>query len=132
MQQGLRAEVYTTTFTPLKARLAGRAEGAGLQQGFVKMLVECGSGKVLGLHMVGEEAPEIIQVGFGWGGGGVGGRGCCRCCAGPNAAVVPTTASSAAPTCQEASRLCVIVRLDRQADTSVARCWPAHGGGGGA
>jgi pyruvate/2-oxoglutarate dehydrogenase complex dihydrolipoamide dehydrogenase (E3) component len=26
------------------------------------MLVECGSGKVLGLHMVGEEAPEIIQV----------------------------------------------------------------------
>lgn len=70
VQQGLRAEVYTNTFTPLRARLAGRADGAGLQQGFVKMLVECGSGKVLGLHMVGEEAPEIIQVrGEGVGGG---------------------------------------------------------------
>lgn len=68
MQQGLAAEVYTTTFTPLKARLAGRADGAtrGVQQGLVKMLVECGSGKVLGLHMVGEDAPEIIQVSSGW------------------------------------------------------------------
>lgn len=62
VQQGLRAEVYTSTFTPLKARLAARAEGAVLQQGLVKMLVEEGSGKVLGLHMVGEDAPEIVQV----------------------------------------------------------------------
>jgi pyruvate/2-oxoglutarate dehydrogenase complex dihydrolipoamide dehydrogenase (E3) component len=62
VQQGLKAEVYTSTFTPLKARLAARAEGAVLQQGLVKMLVEQGSGKVLGLHMVGEDAPEIVQV----------------------------------------------------------------------
>lgn len=62
VQQGLRAEVYTSKFTPLKARLAARAEGAVLQQGLVKMLVEEGSGKVLGLHMVGEDAPEIVQV----------------------------------------------------------------------
>jgi glutathione reductase (NADPH) len=64
MQKGLRAEVYTAKFTPLKARLAGRAsDEAVMQQGLVKMLVEEGSGKVLGLHMVGEDAPEIIQVG---------------------------------------------------------------------
>lgn len=62
-KEGLSAEVYTSTFTPLKARLAARAEGAVAQQCFVKMLVEVGSGKVLGLHMVGEDAPEIIQVG---------------------------------------------------------------------
>jgi len=62
VQQGLIAEVYTATFTPLKARMAGRAEGMQSQQGLVKMLVEAGSGKVLGLHMVGEDAPEIIQV----------------------------------------------------------------------
>jgi pyruvate/2-oxoglutarate dehydrogenase complex dihydrolipoamide dehydrogenase (E3) component len=62
VQQGLHAEVYTATFTPLKARLAARAEGAVMQQGFVKMLVEVGSGKVLGLHMVGDDAPEIVQV----------------------------------------------------------------------
>jgi hypothetical protein len=63
VQRDLHAEVYTTTFIPLKARLAARAEGASMQQGFVKMLVEVGSGKVLGLHMVGEDAPEIVQVG---------------------------------------------------------------------
>jgi glutathione reductase (NADPH) len=64
VQKGLRAEVYTAKFTPLKARLAGRtAEEAVMQQGLMKMLVEEGSGKVLGLHMVGEDAPEIIQVG---------------------------------------------------------------------
>jgi pyruvate/2-oxoglutarate dehydrogenase complex dihydrolipoamide dehydrogenase (E3) component len=28
----------------------------------VKLLCEPGAGKLLGLHMVGEEAPEIIQV----------------------------------------------------------------------
>jgi hypothetical protein len=36
---------------------------------FMKMLVDAGSGKVVGVHMVGDEAAEIMQVsgpGFWW------------------------------------------------------------------
>lgn len=61
--KGLAADIYTMSFTPLKASLAARHNSKGAQKAFVKMLVEPGaSGKVLGLHMVGEDAPEIIQV----------------------------------------------------------------------
>lgn len=49
--------VYTKSFTPLK----GSIEGSPLKT-FIKVLVEEGSERVVGCHMVGEDAPEIIQV----------------------------------------------------------------------
>uniref|UniRef100_A0A383VZR7 Glutathione-disulfide reductase n=1 Tax=Tetradesmus obliquus TaxID=3088 RepID=A0A383VZR7_TETOB len=61
-KKGLTFEVYSHTFSPLRAHLAARAApDKPLQRCFVKMLTEPGAGKLLGLHMVGEEAPEIIQ-----------------------------------------------------------------------
>ena len=49
-------DVYVSTFTPLKHTLTGRAERT-----FMKLVVERGSERVLGLHMVGADAPEIVQ-----------------------------------------------------------------------
>jgi hypothetical protein len=61
--KGLSFDVYSHTFSPQRAHLAARASpNKPLQRCFVKMLTEPGEGKLLGLHMVGEEAPEIIQV----------------------------------------------------------------------
>eukprot|EP00882_Tetradesmus_deserticola_P000964 GHRQ01001045.1.p1 GENE.GHRQ01001045.1~~GHRQ01001045.1.p1 ORF type:complete len:615 (+),score=246.99 GHRQ01001045.1:169-2013(+) len=58
----LSFEVYSHSFSPLRAHLAARASpDKPLQRCLVKMLCEPGGGKLLGLHMVGEEAPEIIQ-----------------------------------------------------------------------
>ncbi|KAF6251553.1 hypothetical protein COO60DRAFT_1471586 [Scenedesmus sp. NREL 46B-D3] len=60
--KGLSFEVYSHSFSPLRAHLAARASpDKPLQRCLVKMLCEPGAGKLLGLHMVGEEAPEIIQ-----------------------------------------------------------------------
>jgi glutathione reductase (NADPH) len=74
-KQGLSFEIYTKTFSPLKATMAAQAgsnygnnHGGGgdvsrqAEKGLVKLLVESGSGRLLGLHMVGEDAPEIMQV----------------------------------------------------------------------
>jgi len=36
--------------------------GGTAEKGLVKLLVESASGRLLGLHMVGEDAPEIMQV----------------------------------------------------------------------
>ena len=47
---------YTARFTPMVHSLSGRAEKV-----FMKMLVHKASDKVLGLHMVGRDAAEIIQ-----------------------------------------------------------------------
>jgi glutathione reductase (NADPH) len=49
-------EVYRTTFRPLKYTLSGRNERT-----LIKLVVEAASGRVLGAHMVGPDAPEIIQ-----------------------------------------------------------------------
>lgn len=49
-------EVYTSEFRPLKYTLGDRQIRT-----FMKMIVEKKSRKVLGLHMVGDDAPEIIQ-----------------------------------------------------------------------
>jgi len=49
-------EVYQTSFRSLKNALSGRAEKT-----FMKLLVEPASQKVIGAHMVGTDAPEIIQ-----------------------------------------------------------------------
>ena len=49
-------EVYMSIFTPLKHTLSGRKEKT-----MMKLLVQKSSGKVVGLHMVGMDAPEIVQ-----------------------------------------------------------------------
>jgi len=51
-----RIEVYQATFRPMKHTLSGRAEKT-----YMKLLVEEKSQKVVGAHMVGPDAPEIIQ-----------------------------------------------------------------------
>jgi pyruvate/2-oxoglutarate dehydrogenase complex dihydrolipoamide dehydrogenase (E3) component len=63
VKKGLTFDVYSHTFSPLRAHLAARASpDKPLQKCMVKMLCEPGAGRLLGLHTVGEEAPEIIQV----------------------------------------------------------------------
>ncbi|HUI16676.1 MAG TPA: glutathione-disulfide reductase [Alphaproteobacteria bacterium] len=49
-------EVFRTSFRPLKHTLSGRGERT-----MMKLVVERASGKVVGAHMVGEGAAEIIQ-----------------------------------------------------------------------
>lgn len=49
-------DVYKSTFTPLKQTLAGSGEKT-----LMKLVVERPSGRVLGVHMVGPEAGEIVQ-----------------------------------------------------------------------
>ncbi len=49
-------DVYRSTFRPLKHTLSGRDE-----QAMMKLIVDSRSDRVLGVHMVGPEAGEIIQ-----------------------------------------------------------------------
>ncbi|HLT40686.1 MAG TPA: glutathione-disulfide reductase [Enhygromyxa sp.] len=49
-------EIYCARFRPMKATLSGRQERV-----VVKLVVDKPSGVVLGAHMVGDDAPEIIQ-----------------------------------------------------------------------
>jgi glutathione reductase (NADPH) len=49
-------DVYATTFRPLKHALSGRDERT-----LVKLVVDATSQRVVGAHMVGPDAPEIIQ-----------------------------------------------------------------------
>ncbi len=49
--------IYTSDFRPMKNVLANRNERA-----LYKMIVEPESGRILGLHMIGPDAPEILQV----------------------------------------------------------------------
>ena len=49
-------DVYVSSFRPLKHTLSGRNERA-----LMKLVVERASQKVLGFHMVGADAPEVIQ-----------------------------------------------------------------------
>jgi len=49
-------DVYLSTFRPMKHVLSGRDERT-----MMKVIVERGSERVLGFHMVGADAPEIIQ-----------------------------------------------------------------------
>lgn len=50
-------KVYTSDFRPMKNVLAGRNE-----RGLYKMICDAETGKVLGLHMIGPDAPEILQA----------------------------------------------------------------------
>ncbi len=49
-------DVYKSSFTPMKHALSGLGEKT-----LMKLVVERGSGKVLGVHMVGADAGEIVQ-----------------------------------------------------------------------
>jgi len=50
------ADVYVSSFRPMKHTLTGRDE-----RSFMKLIVERDTDRVLGCHMVGADAPEIIQ-----------------------------------------------------------------------
>jgi glutathione reductase (NADPH) len=51
-----KVDVYTTRFRPMKGTLSGRDERI-----FMKLVVDPATDRVLGCHMVGPDAPEIIQ-----------------------------------------------------------------------
>ena len=51
-----KIRVYKSEFRAMKHTLSGRDERT-----FMKLIVEDSSDKVIGCHMIGEEAPEIIQ-----------------------------------------------------------------------
>lgn len=50
------AKVYLTRFTPMRHNITGRSK-----QTFMKVIVDAVSDKILGVHMLGEDAPEIVQ-----------------------------------------------------------------------
>ncbi|MBC3860513.1 glutathione-disulfide reductase [Undibacterium jejuense] len=50
-------DIYESHFKPLKHVLSGRAERV-----LVKLIVDVETQKVLGAHMIGDDAPEIIQI----------------------------------------------------------------------
>ncbi|MHA6766352.1 glutathione-disulfide reductase [Sphingobium ummariense] len=50
-------KIYTSDFRPMKNVLAGRDERA-----LYKMIVDATTNKVVGLHMIGPDAPEILQA----------------------------------------------------------------------
>lgn len=56
MTEKIDFEVYASEFRPLKYTLGERQK-----RSLMKMIVEKKSRKVIGLHMVGDDAPEIIQ-----------------------------------------------------------------------
>ena len=49
-------DVYKSVFTPMKHTLSGRQEKT-----MMKLIVQASSDKVVGLHVVGMDAPEIVQ-----------------------------------------------------------------------
>ncbi|HYD49495.1 MAG TPA: glutathione-disulfide reductase [Terriglobales bacterium] len=55
-QQHGEIDIYRSTFRPLKHTLSGRDEKT-----MIKLVIETSTGRVLGCHMVGEDAGEIIQ-----------------------------------------------------------------------
>src|SRR3546814_1161775 len=50
-------KIYTSDFRAMKNVLAGRNE-----RGLYKMICDAETGKVVGLHMIGPDAPEILQA----------------------------------------------------------------------
>lgn len=55
-QRGYNLDIYLEPITPMRNTLAGREE-----KGLMKMVVDSDTQDVLGMHMVGPEAGEIIQ-----------------------------------------------------------------------
>jgi glutathione reductase (NADPH) len=56
-KKGVAVDVYVAAFRPLRNTLSGRDERT-----FMKLIVDSESQKVLGCHMLGTDAPEIIQA----------------------------------------------------------------------
>jgi len=56
LQEYGEIDVYTARFKPMKNTLSGRAERT-----LMKLVVDTRSDRVLGCHMLGPDAPEIIQ-----------------------------------------------------------------------
>jgi glutathione reductase (NADPH) len=54
--QGYTCDIFCSTFTPMRSTLAGRKE-----KSLMKLVVDTESERVLGVHMVGIDAPEIMQ-----------------------------------------------------------------------
>lgn len=50
-------QVYTSDFRPMKNVLTGREERA-----LYKMVCDGDTGRVVGLHMIGPDVPEILQA----------------------------------------------------------------------
>ncbi|HWU03529.1 MAG TPA: glutathione-disulfide reductase [Novosphingobium sp.] len=56
-EAGIEVKVFTSDFRPMKNMFAQRAE-----RGFYKLIVDAASDKVVGVHMIGPDAPEILQA----------------------------------------------------------------------
>jgi glutathione reductase (NADPH) len=54
--RGHQVQVYEADFRAMKTAFAGRGE-----RSYMKLVTDAGSGRVLGLHMLGADAPEIVQ-----------------------------------------------------------------------
>jgi len=54
---GDKIKVYTTNFRPMKNALAGKE-----QRCFMKLITEGRKERVIGIHLVGDDTPEIIQA----------------------------------------------------------------------
>ncbi|MDJ0514208.1 MAG: FAD-dependent oxidoreductase, partial [Methyloceanibacter sp.] len=52
-----QVDIYKTSFRPMRATISGRGEKV-----FMKLIVDVETDKVLGLHMVGPDAAEIVQM----------------------------------------------------------------------
>jgi glutathione reductase (NADPH) len=52
-----KVDIYLAKFRPMKSTFAG-----GHERALLKLVVECESEKVVGCHVVGPDAPEIIQM----------------------------------------------------------------------
>jgi len=56
-QQYGNVKVYTSDFRPMKNVFAERME-----RGLYKLVTEADTGRMLGVHLIGPEAPEILQA----------------------------------------------------------------------
>ena len=54
--QGIQYRVFESDFRPMKNTVSGRAERT-----YMKLIVEAATDQVLGIHMIGPDAPEIVQ-----------------------------------------------------------------------
>jgi len=52
-----RVDIYRTSFRPMRNMISGNQERT-----LMKIVVDGGSGKLLGVHIAGEDAPEMIQL----------------------------------------------------------------------
>jgi glutathione reductase (NADPH) len=55
--RGHELQIYVSRFKPMRHALTGRDDRT-----MIKLIVDATNRKVLGLHMVGDDAPEIVQA----------------------------------------------------------------------